>query len=124
MKRVCINRLRNEAKHLANTVAFLEQQEDLMQELFDILFRVCSSEASAPAPTEAFSNIAAHIARPEPRQKEADAQANQHSRSSSQQSANTQMANEGPDYSLNLYGDVRMSSHHPVYGLQAKQPAR
>ena len=41
MKRVCINRLRNEAQQLANTVSVLEQQEELMQELFDLLFKLC-----------------------------------------------------------------------------------
>ena len=52
MKRVCINRLRMEARHLAQTVDYLEQQDDVMQELFDVLFKICCYESSAPSPVD------------------------------------------------------------------------
>lgn len=45
MKRVCINRLRNEAIALSNLITTLDSSGGLlMQNLFDSLFSVCNQE--------------------------------------------------------------------------------
>ena len=41
MKRVCLNRLRTEAQHIANLIPDLDQSS--AQDLFDTLFRFCQS---------------------------------------------------------------------------------
>ena len=45
MKRVCLNRLKNEALTLSNMITNLDQYgSDLIHEVFDSIFKLCLSE--------------------------------------------------------------------------------
>lgn len=45
MKRVCLNRLKNEALALSNLVTSLDQAgPGVVQEVFDSIFKLCQSE--------------------------------------------------------------------------------
>ena len=46
MKRVCVNRLRNEATNMASMISRLDQS-DHIQELFDCIYRICLQEQEA-----------------------------------------------------------------------------
>lgn len=125
--RVCINRLRFGASQLTTAVTYLESRDDLMQDLFNALFNICTAEASAPPPNDAqlsgFAraarqlNRSGDISRPDgklPSSDKSDEQARD--QSSNSYSAMTKIVHDGPEPPLNLLDDK--SSRGSKNGMQ------